>query len=194
MWCPNFPEKLSVHCLEQNVFSLLFIIITKEAIDSSSTYLWLNSSTEHQPYLQSLEILVQYLLIEQRELYRAKFRAVTLVAGKIWVDQIFCWSLQTFCSCSLPPLPVIQTVIKYLVNLLWINVNQIECEYSRTVNKFKGKQQRYPLLDHHGLLNLLSAATSLQVLPTGLILPPEHLDSNHHRYKSFKLRVRKAET
>ena len=90
--------------------------------------------------------------------------------------------------CSLPPLPVIQTVIKYLVNLLWINVNQIECEYFTHSNKFKGKQQRYPLLDHHGLLNLLSAATSLQVLPTGLILPPEHLDSNHHRYKSFMLR------
>ena len=156
---------------------------------SSSTYLWLNSSTEHQPYLLPLEIFVQYLLIEQRELHKAKFRAVTLVAWKNWVDQIFCWSLQTFCSCSLPPLPVIQTAIKYLVNLLWINVNQIECEYFTHSNKSKLEQQRYPLLDHHGLLNLLSAATSLQVLPTGLILPPEHLDSNHHRYKSFKLGV-----
>ena len=99
----------------------------------SSTYRWLNSSADYQPYLQSLEIFVQILLIEQRELHKAKFRAVTLVAGKNWVDQIFCWSLQTFCSCSLPPLPVIQTVIKYLVNLLWINVNQIECKYSRTL-------------------------------------------------------------
>ena len=78
-----------MHCLEQNVISLLFIIITKEAIDClvrlvfNLTYLWLNSSAEYQPYLQSLEIFVQYLLIELRELHKAKFRAVTLVAGKI---------------------------------------------------------------------------------------------------------------